>query len=140
MDVGGAKGKKGRHRPEMNVTPLVDVVLVLLIIFMVIAPALSKQFGVHIPNEPKDAAPSSSGDTPLVVSVNKEGEFRINKEVILDDDFSRRLQRALAARGDRKVFFDADDDAEYGRAVKALDLARSGGAASIAVMTSAAKN
>ncbi len=138
MDVAAAgAGKKGRGIPEMNVTPLVDVVLVLLIIFMVLTPLLAKQFWVHLPNKPKDEteAQAANDAKPIVVSVTQEGEFRINKDVVRDSEFAPKLRRVLAARGERKIFFDASSDADFGRAVEALDLAREGGASTIAVMT-----
>jgi biopolymer transport protein ExbD/biopolymer transport protein TolR len=137
MDVGSSEGKKkGKARPEMNVTPLVDVVLVLLIIFMVVMPAMHRLFWLHVPPE-NDAENEPPPDTnqPLVVSVNELGQIRINQDVVPDRDFSRRLRRALVARGDRKVYFDAADDAPFERAVVAMDLARGAGAAHIAVMT-----
>lgn len=141
MDLGTKPTKKGRHTPEMNVTPLVDVVLVLLIIFMVITPALSKQIWLHIPNEPEDLPAEAIDPTqPLVVSVNRDGDIRINRDVISDERFPARLTRILAARGERKVFFDANDANDFGRAAEALDLARAGGAATIAVMTTALPN
>jgi len=138
MNVGAHGGKKGRARPEMNVTPLVDVVLVLLIIFMVIMPLMPAHFWVHVPDKPdsEDVTPPDPNEKqPLVISVNPEGRFQINKEVVPDAEFSEKLRRALIARGERKVFFDAADSAPYSRAVRALDLARVGGAAHIAVLT-----
>ena len=73
-------------QPDMNVTPLVDVVLVLLIIFMVITPMLAKQFWVHVPSEPDEAAeptpPSDPDDGPVVVTVDSEGAIRINRDVV----------------------------------------------------------
>jgi len=142
MDVGPAKGKKkGRSHPEMNVTPLVDVVLVLLIIFMVVTPMMNEHFWIHVPAkaaaeaEPEPPDPSDEG--PIVVSVNAQGQIQINRDVYPDADFPTRLHRMLAARGERRVSFDADDDAPFERAVAALDLARGAGAAHIAVMTEA---
>ena len=72
MDLGGPKGKPGRATPAMNVTPLVDVVLVLLIIFMVITPLLAKQFWLSLPNKPDKEEPqpeTPSDKQPIVVSV-----------------------------------------------------------------------
>jgi len=135
MNVGASEGKA---RPEMNVTPLVDVVLVLLIIFMVIMPLMPAHFWVHVPDKPdsEDVTPPDPNEKqPLVISVNLEGHFQINKEVVADAEFSEKLRRVLIARGERKVFFDAADKAPYSRAVRALDLARIGGAAHIAVLT-----
>ena len=138
MDLSAGPAKKGKHTPEMNVTPLVDVVLVLLIIFMVITPALSKQLWLHIPDEPDptEVTPEQADpQIPLVVSVNEAGSIRINRDAIGDDAFPGRLTRILAARGDRKVFFDAHDAVHFQRAAEVMDLARQGGAVTIAVMT-----
>ena len=139
MDLGSGKGKRGRAAPEMNVTPLVDVVLVLLIIFMVIAPALKATFWVHVPDRPDPNEPPPPPGVqliePIVVSVRADGHIRINREVLTDRAFPQRLHRMLAARNERKIFFDASNDAPYGRAVEVLDLARRGGAAHIAVLT-----
>jgi len=138
MNVGAHGGKKGQAKPEMNVTPLVDVVLVLLIIFMVIMPLMPAHFWVHVPDKPdsEEATPPDPNEKqPLVVSVNPNGELQINKEIVPDAEFAEKLKRVLIARGERKVFFDAADNAPYSRAVRALDLARVGGAAHIAVLT-----
>lgn len=136
VDLSTGPVKKGRRTPEMNVTPLVDVVLVLLIIFMVITPALSKQLWLHIPEEP-DELPAAAIDPqqPLVISVDEEGSIRINRDAIGDERFPARLTRILAARGERKIFFDAHDEVSFERATRALDLAKEGGAVTIAVMT-----
>ncbi len=140
MDLGGPKGKPGRATPAMNVTPLVDVVLVLLIIFMVITPLLAKQFWLHLPNKPdkEEQPPDTPSDKqPIVVSVTVAGDIKINRDVVPKDIFSQKLKRVLAGAGERTVFFDADDDAEFGKTVEAMDLARAGGAATIVVLTAA---
>ena len=138
VETGG--DKKGKPHPEMNVTPLVDVVLVLLIIFMVIMPLMPAHFWIHVPDKPPEdleepPPPDPDEQQPIVISVNPEGEFQINREIVPDAEFSDKLKRVLIARGERKVFFDAADNAPYSRAVRALDLARVGGAAHIAVLT-----
>jgi biopolymer transport protein TolR len=79
----------------------------------------------------------SDKDKPIVVSLTKAGEIKINREVVPKADFSAKLHRVLAAKAQRTVFFDADDDAEFGPAVEAMDLARGGGATTIAVLTDA---
>ena len=138
IDLGGSKGKPGRARPNMNVTPLVDVVLVLLIIFMVITPLLAKQFWVHLPSKPDKEEPPAQPDDkdkPIVITVTEKGEIKLNRDVIPKDQFSTKLRRVLAAKQRRTVFFDAEDDAEFGDAVEAMDLARGGGASTIAVLT-----
>ena len=140
MNVQGpSAGKKDKVHPEMNVTPLVDVVLVLLIIFMVIMPLMPAHFWVHVPDKPDPeeevTPPDPDQQQPIVISVNPEGEFQINREVVPDPEFAPKLKRVLIARQERKAFFDAADKAPYSRAVRALDSARVGGAAHIAVLT-----
>jgi biopolymer transport protein ExbD len=74
----------------MNVTPLVDVVLVLLIIFMVITPMLAKQFWLHLPNKPDEEEPqeATEKDPPIVVSVTKDGKIKINRDVVARAEFA----------------------------------------------------
>ena len=138
-DKGKGKGKgKTRNRPEMNVTPLVDVVLVLLIIFMVVMPVLAEQFWVHLPKKASAAEeePESADEAaPIVVSINRNGEIKINRDVYPDEVFATRLRRMLVAQGERRVYFDADDSVPFARAVQVMDMARGGGAAHIAVVT-----
>ncbi len=143
MDVSvGKSGKKGRSTPEMNVTPLVDVVLVLLIIFTVITPMLAQKFWVHVPerpdpNRPVPEQPADDEQGPVVVWVDAWSRIRINRDVVADAELETRIHRILAARGNRQIFFDAHDDAPVGRAMEVLDRARAGGATTIAVVTEA---
>ena len=132
FDVGPKKGV----RPAMNVTPLVDVVLVLLIIFMVITPLMLKQFRVAVPEKAEEtaAAPAPDEQAPVVLTVLADGKVKLNRDEIADRELPERLQRVFAARSDRLLFFQADDAVPYGRATDVLDLARGGGAATIAVM------
>lgn len=136
FDVGG--GGKAKVRPSMNVTPLVDVVLVLLIIFMVVTPLMMKQFWAHVPkkDENKEATPPPEDPTPpVIVGVKKDGSIVINKEPVADGELAEKLRRILAARSDHMMFFTAEPDVPYGRAMEVLDLARGGGASTIAVIT-----
>jgi len=126
FDLGGAKGG---IRPAMNVTPLVDVVLVLLIIFMVVTPLMTKQMWMTVPAKGDDQeAPPPPPDAlpPVVLTVDRSGVLRINREEVPRDQVVARLQRMLNARPDKIVFFDAGDDVPYGAAMDALDLARGG--------------
>ncbi|AKQ69809.1 Biopolymer transport protein ExbD/TolR [Myxococcus hansupus] len=126
FDLGGGKGG---IRPAMNVTPLVDVVLVLLIIFMVVTPLMTKQMWMTVPAKGDDQeAPPPPPDAvpPVVLTVDKSGVLRINREEVARDQVVARLQRMLNARPDKIVFFDASDDVPYGAAMDVLDLARGG--------------
>jgi biopolymer transport protein ExbD len=122
--------------PVMNVTPLVDVVLVLLIIFMVITPMLSKHIHVRVPEENSESSDEKSPD-PLVLSVLKDGSVFLNKEQVNMDVLVEKLQRVFSARQDYTVFFDAPDDVAYGTTAMVLNKARMAGALNIAMATSA---
>ncbi len=121
---------QGQPKSDINVTPLVDVVLVLLIIFMVLTPLVDKMIRVRVPDAEQTEEYDQPQATQLVVSVNEDGSLAINNEKIADGDYVNRLSRMVAARapGDRLVFFSAHDKALYPRLVVALDGARQAGA------------
>ncbi|HEY8375296.1 MAG TPA: biopolymer transporter ExbD [Nannocystis sp.] len=130
--------KKVRVQPEMNVTPLVDVVLVLLIIFMVLAPVMSKRFWVRLPpKDDKDAQldRASDPDKPLVLHVAADGSTAINKIDVERAELTGRLTRIFNARPDNTLYLDAADDAEYGMVLGAIDLARGAQASPIVMLT-----
>ncbi len=139
MTVGTSGGKS--VTPTMNVTPLVDVVLVLLIIFMVITPLLSKNFWVHLPKQEKEEITpeqlQQEPDPPLVLRIGAERKVQVNGADVPAEELADRLKRMFAAREDHILFFDASDDADYGFAVEMLDQAREGGAVTIAPLTQA---
>lgn len=122
---------------EINITPLVDVVLVLLIIFMVVTPLLEKDIEVRVPDADDLSTPPPEDNSQLVVSITKEGQLSINSEKVADDEYVEKLKRVVAgkAKGDRLVFFTADDDTNYGKLVSALDGARQAGAEVLGMAT-----
>ncbi len=138
MNLGGSN--HGRPKPTMNVTPLVDVVLVLLIIFMVITPMMVKQVSVNVPtkddkktkiDEPSD---NKDAEPQVVLRVRTNGKAYLNKIHIADASLGMKLKRVFAARSDQTLFFDADDNLKFGRAMEILDLARGIGLKTIAVL------
>jgi biopolymer transport protein ExbD len=139
MTVGTAQGKG--PVPVMNVTPLVDVVLVLLIIFMVMTPLLNKKFWVHTPKQEKREVEkqelTSDPQPPLVLRVAADKSLTVNSAAVSLDELPQRLRRMFAARDDHVLFFDAADDAPYGFTVEVMDRAREGGAVTIATLTAA---
>ena len=139
MQVGSGGGKS--VAPQMNVTPLVDVVLVLLIIFMVITPLLSKQFWVHTPKQEKEEVTrqelQQDPDPPLVMRVARDRSITVNGAAVGLEELAERLRRMFAARDDHVLFFDAEDDAPYGYTVEVMDRAREGGAVTIATLVTA---
>ena len=139
MTVGAGDAKT--VAPQMNVTPLVDVVLVLLIIFMVITPLLTKTFWIHTPKQEKEEVKREDllkdPDPPLVLHVGAGRQVLVNGVEVSFEDLPERLRRMFAARDDHVLFFDAADEAEYGFAVEVMDRAREGGAVTIATLTEA---
>jgi biopolymer transport protein ExbD/biopolymer transport protein TolR len=138
MNVGGS-GKKGQPKPEVNVTPLVDVTLVVLIIFMVMTPMMTKTFWLNLPDKPdenqEEKPKPKERVEPLVMTVDDQGVIRINKTVLAKGDIAARLPRMLAAQKQKVLYFDAHDKTSYGVASEAMDLSRAAGARSIAILT-----
>ena len=122
---------------EINVTPLVDVVLVLLIIFMVVTPLLEKDIEVRVPDNDDIQETTEVPPDQLVVSLAADGALKINADDITAPEYVEKLSRMVAAkpRGERLVFFMADDRTNYGRLVWALDGARQAGAETLGMMT-----
>ncbi|MBL8972798.1 MAG: biopolymer transporter ExbD [Myxococcales bacterium] len=130
--------KKPRIQPEMNVTPLVDVVLVLLIIFMVLAPVMSKSFWVRLPpKDDKEEQLDQANDPtqPLVLSIDAEGKTLINKIEVDREELPRKLIRMLNARPDNTLYLDGADEAEFGHVLSAVDLAKEAQAWPIVFLT-----
>jgi biopolymer transport protein ExbD/biopolymer transport protein TolR len=128
---------EGRPNSDINVTPLVDVVLVLLIIFMVVTPLLEKDIQVRVPGRhPAETTPEDMLDQ-LVVSIDETGQIKLNSEPLDDESYKTRIKRALAAKSyeEKLVFFLPDDKAPYPRVVQALDWTRAAGAFLLGVVT-----
>lgn len=119
----------------MNVTPLVDVVLVLLIIFMVVTPMMLREFWTQLPKqEKKEVKQPSNNQETLVLQIMRGDKISVNKTEISLDELSGRLKRMFAAKNDHVLFVDIKDDANYGFAVQAMDRAREGGAVTISLL------
>jgi biopolymer transport protein TolR len=127
---------EGRPNSDINVTPLVDVVLVLLIIFMVVTPLLEKDIQVRVPDEDTEVVPEPDPDQ-IVVSIEESGTIKLNSEAVDDASYLERMKRVLAAKApdERLVFFIPEEKSNYGRVVFALDGARSAGAKILGVIT-----
>ncbi len=120
MDLGS--GKNG-VKSDINVTPLVDIMLVLLIIMMIVAPLLQKGVDVKLPTA------SNTVDKPetqeqTVVAVTADGRLHLNSIEVSEVDLPRRVTEALEAKRERIVLIKADEDAQYGRIMAAMDALR----------------
>jgi biopolymer transport protein TolR len=135
MAMGG--GGTTDYKSDINITPLVDVVLVLLIIFMVITPLLQMGYDVKVPpkvNQPQGAPPPAD---LLVVSLAPGNKIYLNKDEVNTQTLALRLTEILKNRSNKTVFFSGDDSVNYGEVVKLMDLCRSAGAKNIGIVMEA---
>ena len=125
---------------EINVTPLVDVVLVLLIIFMVVTPLLEKDIGVRVPQTEEVVDISTVPPDQLVVRLNAAGELTVNWDKVAPGELVGKLKGVLDKRRkpeDKLVFISAEDGASYGGVVNILDSAKQAGATILGMATEA---
>jgi biopolymer transport protein ExbD len=120
---------------EINVTPLVDVVLVLLIIFMVVTPLLEKDIAVQLPSIEKAEAVQDLPPDQLIVRIAADGKFELNGSPVEPGAYVGALKEKLSARTDKTVFIVSADEANYGKLVAALDGAKAAGAMTLGMAT-----
>ena len=130
--------KKDKNAPvsDINVTPMVDIMLVLLIIFMVITPMLQKGVSVDMaratnPREMREA----DQDDAVVVAVTRDGKIYLGSDQLLVDRLSERIQDLLAAKVDKTVYVKSDRRAKYGGVVDVVDTVRSAGVDTLGLLT-----
>jgi biopolymer transport protein TolR len=131
MDIGGAKGG---IKSDINVTPLVDVMLVLLIIMMIVAPLLQKGAPVRLPSAVNSADKPETQDQ-TVVAVTANGEYYVNGVPIPDTDLRRRVEEILEDKTEKIVLIKADEDASYGKVMEAMDELRAAGIEDMGLIT-----
>ena len=119
---------------DINVTPLVDVMLVLLIIFMITAPMLHQGVEVALPQAEAASLPQRSQD-PLIVSINREGLVYLQDQPVHQSQLVERLSLLLEARGEDTVFLKGDREVSYGRIMEVLDLLNQGGIVNVGMVT-----
>lgn len=126
----------GRVSSDINVTPLIDVLLVLLIIFMVISPAIPKGDTAMLP-APAGLAPSS--DKPIVLEVTGRPDgsltYRLNQVVVKHADLAGKLSDIFRSRADRVLFIQGDDQIAFSHIADAVDLGHAAGAENVGLLT-----
>ncbi|HYG64500.1 MAG TPA: protein TolR [Thermoanaerobaculia bacterium] len=136
FNVGNGNGDEESVLADINVTPLVDVMLVLLIIFMIAAPMLHQGIEVALPRAEAQNLPMRMED-PLVVSVNRDGQIFLREEPVEKDSLVEVLQAEISSRGgeDDTVFLKGDRELPYGDMIGILDLLHQGGITRIGMVT-----
>jgi len=125
---------RGRYRPlsEINVTPLVDVMLVLLIIFMVTAPLMTSGVSVDLPKT--DAKPINTDSQPLTVSLNAQGKIFLQDQEVQLPELVTKLQAIAQNNSDRRIFVRGDKDLSYGRIMEVMGTITQGGFTKVALL------
>ncbi|MCS5636164.1 MAG: biopolymer transporter ExbD [Myxococcota bacterium] len=124
-----------RAYSEINVTPFVDVMLVLLVIFIATAPLMQQGMNVNLPETNTQALRVS--DAPLILTVDKEGQYFLGRKLVAPEELEKRLEAVFEARGSEEIFLRADKEAPYGVVVKAMSAARRAGSTKLGIVTEA---
>jgi len=135
MQVGGS----GSLRSEMNVTPLVDVVLVLLIIFMVITPVVQMGYLVRVPPKAPSNVPPAAIQDQIVLRLMPEGRIFINRDEVPAAEFPQRIREILHGNTSKMIFFQGAPENDYETTMRFLDTARENGAKNIGIIVEAAQ-
>ena len=131
---GGGRGGRGRYRPmsDINVTPLVDVMLVLLIIFMVTAPLMTSGVNVDLPKT--NAAPVNADTKPITLSIKGDGSLYLGDDAVSADDLVARLQAVTGNDPAHRIFVRGDQHIDYGRVMQVMGTITAGGFTKVALL------
>ncbi|MBC8132208.1 MAG: biopolymer transporter ExbD [Deltaproteobacteria bacterium] len=116
-------------------TPLIDIVLVLLIIFMVMTPVMLKELSAAVPRKATEENVAPPGNPPIVVRLDAAGALTVSGEPVAPEALAARIAERLVHDRKKIVFFDVDDAANYGRAVKLMDICKGAGAKVLGIVT-----
>jgi biopolymer transport protein TolR len=120
---------------EINVTPLVDVMLVLLIIFMVTAPMMQEGISVELPRAGGAPLPKEQQNEEVVIAVSAKGDIFVNEAAVQEDKLSEKILEATKDRPSREVFLRADKAVPYGTVVRIMGALKKAGIANLGMIT-----
>ena len=126
-------GRGGGLQNEINVTPMIDVLLVLLIIFMMVVPMARKAIDIQLPDPNPAVAPANAVSQQIVLEVLPNGAFAVNKEPLNKDNLTKRLKEIYDPRPDKLIFIKGDPTVKYQDVIFAMDMARQAGVKVIGV-------
>jgi len=129
-----AAGGTGDYKSDINITPLVDVVLVLLIIFMVITPLLQMGYDVKVPPKATEQTITQVPPDQLVVSLMPNNKIYLNKQELTIQQLATQLADNLKNRSQKTVFFSGEDSVPYEGVAKVMDVVRNAGATNIGIV------
>ena len=132
--LAGSGGEDEEVLSDINITPLVDVMLVLLIIFMITAPMLHQGIEVALPKSDAPVMPNKADD-PLVLSINRNGLVYVKDKPVHPTRLLEVLTPLLRGRSDETVFIKGDRDVPYGRVIEVLDILHRGGIEKVGMVT-----
>jgi len=132
----GSSGGRGEVTSDINVTPMADVMLVLLIIFMVVTPMLQKGTTVELAktHNPTDM-PAADHDDAVLVAVTRDGKYWLNQDKITIDQLATKVNDLLATKMDKTVFVRSGARAKYGDVVSVVDTIRNAGVDKVGLLT-----
>jgi len=131
MAVSGKKGPKC----DINITPYIDILLVLLIIFMVITPVKQMDLDVKVPQPTPEGQPTIPDPSVIVVSIGESAQIAINQELTDIGQLAPKLQEIYSARANKNMFISASPKLPYGDVVKVIDIAKGVGVGDIGLLT-----